>query len=101
MAATPLRTPARAPNAALAAFLTRYDGLRERLPGPHEPRDAAAEVLREMGWPTPKEEPWHYTNLRPVEAQVFRTRARVKVVCQTRVRVRVPPRARAPLRAAA
>jgi Fe-S cluster assembly protein SufD len=71
MAATPLRTPARAPNVALAAFLTRYDGLRERLPGPHEPRDAAAEVLREMGWPTPKEEPWHYTNLRPVEAQVF------------------------------
>jgi Fe-S cluster assembly protein SufD len=50
---------------ALTGFLTRYDGLRARLPGSAERRDAAAGVLRERGFPTPKDEAWHYTNLRP------------------------------------
>lgn len=49
---------------ALTGFLARYDGLRARLPGNGALRDAAAVVLRERGFPTPKDEAWHYTNLR-------------------------------------
>ena len=49
---------------ALTGFLARYDGLRARLPGNGALRDAAAGVLREHGFPTPKDEAWHYTNLR-------------------------------------
>jgi Fe-S cluster assembly protein SufD len=59
------------PDEALTGFLARYDGLRARLPGSATARDAAAEVLREKGWPTPRDEPWHYTNLRPLAGLAF------------------------------
>jgi hypothetical protein len=49
---------------ALTGFLARYEGLRARLPGRSDTRDAAAAVLRDKGLPTPKEEAWHFTNLR-------------------------------------
>ncbi|MCB8874996.1 Fe-S cluster assembly protein SufD [Acidisoma silvae] len=60
-----------APSEALKGFLARYDGLRVRLPGNAAPRDAAAALLRDKGLPTPKEEAWHYTNLRSVAALDF------------------------------
>lgn len=49
---------------ALTGFLARYEGLRTQLPGSREAREAAADVLRARGLPTPKEEAWHYTNLK-------------------------------------
>lgn len=60
-----------APSEALKGFLARYDGLRARLPGNADVRDAAAAVLRERGFPTPKDEPWHFTNLRPITGLDF------------------------------
>jgi Fe-S cluster assembly protein SufD len=66
-----MRAQSHTPDEALTAFLTRYDGLRSRLPGSFLTRDAAADVLRKMGWPTPSEEAWHYTNLRPLAGLEF------------------------------
>ena len=46
------------------AFLARYRGLRDRLPGDPVRRDQAAEAFERAGLPTPKNEAWHYTSLR-------------------------------------
>ena len=46
------------------AFLARYRGLRDRLPGDPVQRDQAAEAFERAGLPTPKNEAWHYTSLR-------------------------------------
>jgi Fe-S cluster assembly protein SufD len=59
------------PDEALSGFLARYDGLRARLPGSAAMRDAAADVLRQRGWPTPRDEAWHYTNIRPLVGLEF------------------------------
>ena len=48
------------------AFLARYEGLRERLPGDAAIREAAAASLRRLGLPTQRDEAWHYTSLRPL-----------------------------------
>ena len=48
------------------AFLARFRGLRERLPGELAARDAAAEVFAGAGLPGRKLEAWHYTSLRPL-----------------------------------
>ncbi len=56
---------------ALAGFLARYEGLRDRLAGGADVRDLAAAVLREKGLPTPKEEAWHFTNLRALTGLDF------------------------------
>lgn len=56
---------------ALGGFLGRYEGLRAQLPGDAAVRDAAAGVLRARGLPTPKEEAWHFTNLRPLAGLDF------------------------------
>jgi Fe-S cluster assembly protein SufD len=48
------------------AFLSRYEGLRARLPGGAEAREAAAASLRETGLPGPRDEAWKYTSLRPL-----------------------------------
>ena len=47
-------------------FLTRFEGLRGRLPGEAAARDAAAQAFRAAGLPTLRSEAWKYTNLRPV-----------------------------------
>ena len=52
-------------------FLTRYAGLRGRLPGDGAARDAAAEAFRAQGLPTRRDEAWKYTDLRPVAALAF------------------------------
>ena len=59
------------PDEALTGFVSRYDGLRAQLPGSATTRDAAATVLRERGWPTPRDEAWHYTNIRPLVGLEF------------------------------
>ncbi len=56
-------TPAWLEQAA-TAFLSRFDGLRGRLPGNVERRDAGASAFRRNGLPGPRDEDWHYTNLR-------------------------------------
>jgi Fe-S cluster assembly protein SufD len=56
---------------ALQAFLSRFEGLRARLPGDPAPRQAAAETLRTLGFPGRRDEAWHYTNLRPVAEADF------------------------------
>jgi Fe-S cluster assembly protein SufD len=67
----PMPRGGHAPDEALTGFLARYDGLRARLPGSAAVRDAAALVLREHGWPTPRDEAWHYTNIRPLAGLDF------------------------------
>ena len=52
-------------------FLSRFEGLRTRLPGDPAPREAAAETLRTPGLPGRRDEAWHYTNLRPVAEAAF------------------------------
>jgi Fe-S cluster assembly protein SufD len=66
-----MRAQSHTPDEALTGFLARYDGLRTRLPGSATARDAAAAVLRESGWPTPRDEAWHYTNIRPLAGLEF------------------------------
>lgn len=58
-------------QAAADAFLARYEGLRPRLPGATAIRQAAAEAFRRSGLPTPRNEAWHYTNLRPLAEMPF------------------------------
>jgi Fe-S cluster assembly protein SufD len=66
-----MRAQSHTPDEALTGFLARYDGLRARLPGPAASRDEAAAVLRARGWPTPRDEAWHYTNIRPLAGLEF------------------------------
>jgi Fe-S cluster assembly protein SufD len=66
-----MRAQSHVPDEALTAFLTRYEGLRAQLPGSATTRDAAAAVLRERGWPTPRDEAWHYTNIRSLAGLEF------------------------------
>ncbi len=46
------------------AFLARFRGLRDRLPGDHAARDAAAAVFAGAGLPDRRDDAWHYTSLR-------------------------------------
>ncbi|MCR0980557.1 Fe-S cluster assembly protein SufD [Roseomonas populi] len=60
-----------------AAFLHRYAGLAERLPGASVPavrtlRDAAAETLMAAGLPSRRVEAWRYTDLSPMLRAEFR-----------------------------
>jgi len=53
-------------GAAAEAFLTRYGGLRARLPGDVKARDEAAAAFTATGLPGPREEAWRFTHLRPL-----------------------------------
>lgn len=53
------------------AFLSRYEGLRDRLPGERDARDAAAEMFRNSGLPHVRNEAWRYTSLRPLTELSF------------------------------
>lgn len=58
------------------AFLGRYAGLTERLPGAHSAavvalREAAAANFRRSGFPTRRAEAWKYTDLNPVARSAF------------------------------
>jgi len=60
-----------------AAFLHRYAGLAERLPGANNPavralRDAAADTLKAGGLPSRRVEAWRYTDLSPMLRAEFR-----------------------------
>lgn len=46
------------------AFIARYRGLRDRLPGDVAVRDAAADAFTQHGLPSVKDEAWRYTSLR-------------------------------------
>ncbi len=50
------------------AFVQRYHGFRDRLPGNRAQRDAAAEAF---ALPSMKSEAWRYTSLRPLAESVF------------------------------
>jgi Fe-S cluster assembly protein SufD len=52
-------------------FLARYEGLRRRLPGDEALRDAAAVAFRAKGFPSRRDEAWHYTDLRGLTAASF------------------------------
>ena len=54
------------------AFLSRYEGLRARLPGDATARDAAADAFRRAGLPTVRNEAWKYTSLRSLAESEFR-----------------------------
>jgi Fe-S cluster assembly protein SufD len=47
-------------------FVARYESARGHLPGDASVRAAAATTLRDRGLPTPREEAWRWTNLRPL-----------------------------------
>lgn len=51
-------------------FLARYEGLAERLNASASRAEAAA-AFRAGGLPTPRDEAWHYTNLRPLAGITF------------------------------
>ena len=53
------------------AFLARYKGLRDRLPGDRAARDTAAESFAATGLPSVKAEAWRYTSLRPLADIAF------------------------------
>jgi Fe-S cluster assembly protein SufD len=53
------------------AFLARFEGLREQLPGDPDVRAGAAAAFRRAGLPTVREEAWKYTSLRPVAEAPF------------------------------
>lgn len=53
------------------AFLARYQGLRERLPGDLSTRDAAAAIFKSAGLPTVRDEAWRYTSLRGLASARF------------------------------
>ena len=48
------------------AFLARYEGLKDRLPGSAVTRAAAAAAFGKSGLPGVRDEAWKYTSLRPV-----------------------------------
>jgi Fe-S cluster assembly protein SufD len=52
-------------------FLARYAGLRRRLPGDDDVREAAAAAFRATGLPGRRDEAWKYTDLRPLAAASF------------------------------
>jgi Fe-S cluster assembly protein SufD len=54
------------------AFLSRYEGLRARLPGDQAARDTAAAEFRRAGLPTVRNEAWKYTSLRALAENDFR-----------------------------
>ncbi len=54
------------------AFLARFEGLKDRLPGDLAVREAAAASFRATGLPTLRNEAWKYTNLRAVSEASFR-----------------------------
>ncbi|HEX3348567.1 MAG TPA: Fe-S cluster assembly protein SufD [Acetobacteraceae bacterium] len=54
------------------AFTSRYQGLRDKLPGDVAVRDAAAASFS-RGLPTMRDEAWHYTSLRPLADVAFHT----------------------------
>jgi Fe-S cluster assembly protein SufD len=54
-----------------AAFLRRYDELRDSLPGDAALRAESAESFRRNGLPGAREEAWRFTNLRLVEEAEF------------------------------
>jgi Fe-S cluster assembly protein SufD len=62
-------------------FISRFEGLRTRLPGDPAPRQAAAETLRTLGFPGRRDEAWHYTNLRPVAEAEFHEPLTLLVDC--------------------
>ena len=53
------------------AFLRRYHGLRERLPGDVSVRDAAAAAFAASGLPSVRDEAWKYTSLRGLAESAF------------------------------
>ncbi len=52
------------PSNGADAFLARYRGLRDRLPGDVAARDAAARAFATAGLPSMRDEAWRYTSLR-------------------------------------
>ncbi len=68
------KTPVLA-GAALEGFLSRYDAGRTQRPDAGAAREAAAALLRAQGLPTQKEEPWHFTSLRPLASLAFASAA--------------------------
>jgi Fe-S cluster assembly protein SufD len=52
-------------------FLARYDGLTGHLPGDPAPRRAGADILRQFGLPTRREEAWKYTSLSAIADERF------------------------------
>lgn len=53
------------------AFLARFRGLRDRLPGNLDTRDTAAAMFAAHGLPGTRDEAWHYTSLRPLSDTSF------------------------------
>ena len=53
------------------AFLARFRGLREQLPGDVAARDAAAELFAATGLPGVRDEAWRYTSLRALADSNF------------------------------
>jgi Fe-S cluster assembly protein SufD len=73
----------------VTSFLSRFEGLRGRLVGPAFIREQGAEIIREQGLPTPREEAWHFTNLRPLGDVTFHEPLTPVADC-TRLTARIP-----------
>ena len=53
------------------AFLSRFRGLVDRMPGDHTRREAAAVAFAAVGLPSRKDEAWRYTSLRGLADTAF------------------------------
>ena len=72
------------------AFLSRYQGLRERLPGDRLIREDAARAFRQSGLPGPRNEAWKYTSLRPLAEARFQEPLIALADCE-KLLARLPP----------
>lgn len=77
-------------QAGAQAFLSRYEGLKRRLPGDTLIRDEAARAFAASGLPGPRDEAWKYTSLRPVVDAQFHEPLIALANCD-RLLSRLPP----------
>jgi Fe-S cluster assembly protein SufD len=77
-------------QAGAQAFLSRYEGLKQRLPGDPLIREDAARAFAASGLPGPRNEAWKYTSLRPLTEAQFHEPLIALADCSTLLE-RLPP----------
>lgn len=87
---TPDQVRSGALQAGAQAFLSRYEGLKQRLPGDRLIREEAARAFAASGLPGPRDEAWKYTSLRPLAEAKFSEPVVALADCE-KLLARLPP----------